>query len=210
VILSQPGLKGYFASGSGVASQEQYNSARGLVKAFTEEQLEIPAVIRLGGNFEEEAIKILGDYLQDLPGRVEGYGRDDAPEKCAARLAAMVEEDGGLTHEIKKMEEPLIPTSAYSFFTITGGISFDHSQCLHCQSKGCVAACAAKILKIDSEGRPVLAISEVEAKKGKCTECLACEIYCQFHEKQAIYIQLPIPGLKEYRDRLIKKPQGDR
>ena len=38
IILSQPGLRGYFASGSGVASQEQYNSARGLVKAFAEEE----------------------------------------------------------------------------------------------------------------------------------------------------------------------------
>jgi len=209
VILSQPGIKGYFASGSGVASQEQYNSARGLVKAFTEEELRVPAVIRLGGNFEEEAIKILGAYLQDLPGRVEGYGRDDPPEKCAARLAEMIAEDGGLAHEVRPIEEPRIPTSAYSFPTLTGRVSFDHSQCLHCASKGCVGACAPKILKIDSEGRPVLAIPEAEAKKGKCTECLACEIYCRFHEKQAIFIQLPIPGLKEYRDGIIKTSRGN-
>ena len=205
VILSQPGLKGYFASGSGVASQEQYNSARGLVKAFAEEQLNIPAVIRLGGNFEEEAIRILGTYLQDLPGRVEGYGRDDAPEKCAARLVEMIAEDGGLTHEVRLMEEPRIPSSAYSFATFTGLISIDHSQCLHCASKGCVGACSPKILKLDAESKPVLAIPEAEAKKGKCTECLACEIFCHYHEKQAIFIQLPIPGLKEYRDRIRRK-----
>jgi len=36
IILSQPGIRGYFASGSGVASQEQYHSARGMVKAFRE------------------------------------------------------------------------------------------------------------------------------------------------------------------------------
>ena len=205
VILSQPGVKGYFASGSGVASQEQYNSARGLVKAFTEEQLAIPAVIRLGGNYEEEAIKILETYLQDLPGRIEGYGRDDAPEKCAARLAEMIKEGGGAVHEVKPMAEPMIPTSAYSFATITGRVNFDHSQCLHCASKGCVEACGPKILKIDDEGRPVLAIPAAEAKKGKCTECLACEIHCTFKEKQAITIELPIPGLKEYRDRILKK-----
>ncbi|MHB8055668.1 MAG: ATP-grasp domain-containing protein [Candidatus Aminicenantales bacterium] len=206
IILSQPGLKGYFASGSGVASQEQYNSARGLVKAFAEEQLNIPAVIRLGGNFEEEAIRILGTYLQDLPGRIEGYGRDDTPEKCASRLAEMIKEDGGAIHEIPLMVAPLIPTSAYSFATLTGRISFDHSQCLHCASKGCVGACGPKILKLNEDGLPVLAIPEADAKKGKCTECLACEIFCDYHEKQAIFIELPIPGLKEYRDRIREKP----
>ncbi|MBN1940263.1 MAG: acetate--CoA ligase family protein [Candidatus Aminicenantes bacterium] len=205
VILSQPGIKGYFASGSGVASQEQYNSARGLVKAFAEENLAIPAVIRLGGNFEEEAIQILGTYLQDLPGRVEAFGRDDPPEACAARLADLVAEGGGISHEVRPMKEPLIQTSAYSFATLTGRISIDHSQCLHCESKGCISACAPRILKVDEDGRPVLAISEPEAKKGKCTECLACELYCRFHEKQAVTIELPIPGLKEYRDGIAGK-----
>jgi hypothetical protein len=47
-------------------------------------------------------------------------------------------------------------------------------------------------------------VTEEDAKKGKCTECLACEIFCQFHEQNAIDIHLPIPGLKEYRNRLIK------
>jgi succinyl-CoA synthetase beta subunit len=54
VLLSQPGVDGYFGSGSGVASQEQFHSARGLVKAFLEEPLGVPAVIRLGGNGEEK------------------------------------------------------------------------------------------------------------------------------------------------------------
>ena len=36
IILAQPGLVGYFGSGSGVASQEQYHSAYGLAKAFAE------------------------------------------------------------------------------------------------------------------------------------------------------------------------------
>ena len=49
IILAQPDLIGYFGSGSGVASQEQYWSAYGLAKAFWELDLDIPAVIRLGG-----------------------------------------------------------------------------------------------------------------------------------------------------------------
>src|SRR5947209_15435582 len=48
IILAQPDLVGYFGSGSGVASQEQYWSAYGLAKAFWELDLDIPAVIRLG------------------------------------------------------------------------------------------------------------------------------------------------------------------
>ena len=42
---------------------------------------------------------------------------------------------------------------------------------------------------------PVLAISREEAKKGKCTECLACELACEFQGNGAIFIDLPIPGL---------------
>ena len=59
IILAQPGLVGYFGSGSGVASQEQYWSAYGLAKAFWELDLDIPAVIRLGGNTEDRAVEIL-------------------------------------------------------------------------------------------------------------------------------------------------------
>jgi hypothetical protein len=64
-----------------------------------------------------------------------------------------------------------------------------------------VPACAPKILKLEGE-KPVLAISVEDARKGKCTECLACEIFCRFHERDAIVIHLPIPGLKEYREKI--------
>jgi len=59
IILSQGPIDGYFGSGSGVASQEQFHSARGLVKAFLEEPLMAPTVIRLGGNAEDKAVEIL-------------------------------------------------------------------------------------------------------------------------------------------------------
>jgi succinyl-CoA synthetase beta subunit len=201
IILSQPHIKGYFASGSGVASQEQYHSARGLVKAFYEEHLDIPAVIRLGGNFEEEAIAILADHLKDIPAKVEGYGRDDSPEFCANRMEELIVENNQASHKVKPMGDPVIPEDAYAFETVTGKIFFDHSLCGNCKSQGCVSACKPDILKL-SEGKPVLATSEEEAKRGKCTECLACEIFCQFHEQNAIAIHLPIPGLKEYRDKI--------
>ena len=204
IILSQPNIKGYFASGSGVASQEQYHSARGLVKAFYEENLDIPGVIRLGGNFEEKAIEILAAYLKDIPAKVEGYGRDDSPEFCAERMEELIKENDFTPHEVGPICDPVVPAEAYAFETFTGNIFIDHSKCPSCQTKGCVNACKAGVFKID-RGRPVLAISENDAKKGKCTECLACEIYCKFHEKDAITIHLPIPGLKEYRKKLMKR-----
>jgi hypothetical protein len=55
----------------------------------------------------------------------------------------------------------------------------------------------------------VLAIPAEEAKKGKCTECLACEIYCKFHELDAIVAHLPIPGLKEYREKIIAEAAAE-
>lgn len=203
IILSQPGLRGYFASGSGVASQEQYHSARGMIKAFREENLSIPAVIRLGGNFEEEAIRILGTYLKDLPAKVEGYGRDDSPEFCAQRLEKLIAENRDALHAVKPAVETSIPADAYIFDTLTGRLSIDHRKCPACRTKGCVGACAPRILKLENE-KPVLAISREDAKKGKCTECLACEIFCTYHEQKAIYIELPIPGLKEYREQILK------
>jgi len=202
IILSQPNIKGYFASGSGVASQEQFHSARGMVKAFHEENLEIPAVIRLGGNYEEKAIKILGTYLKGIPAKVEGYGRDDSPEFCAKRLEELTGENQAVQHKVKPIVNPSALQDRYFFKTLTGKLFFDHKKCPECKTKGCIKACSAKILKLEKE-IPVLAVSPEEAKKGKCTECLACEIYCTFHEKDAISIHLPIPGLKEYRDRII-------
>jgi len=204
IILSQPNIKGYFASGSGVASQEQYHSARGLVKAFHEENLDIPCVIRLGGNFEELAIEILTDYLKDIPATVEGYGRDDSPEFCADRMEKLIDANRGASHKVRPIDDPVVPKGAYEIATFTGEIFFDHRKCDGCRTHGCVSSCKPGILKL-SEGKPVLAVSPEEAKKGKCTECLACEIFCKFHEQDAITIHLPIPGLKEYRENIPKE-----
>jgi succinyl-CoA synthetase beta subunit len=65
IILSQGPIDGYFGSGSGVASQEQFHSARGLVKAFLEEPLTVPAVVRLGGNAEQETGHPAALHLRD-------------------------------------------------------------------------------------------------------------------------------------------------
>src|SRR5215469_13375793 len=90
IILAQPDLVGYFGSGSGVASQEQYWSAYGLAKAFWELDLNIPAVIRLGGNTEDRAVEILRRMSKLLGSPVEGYRKSDTPAKIAARFAELV------------------------------------------------------------------------------------------------------------------------
>lgn len=203
IILSQPHIKGYFASGSGVASQEQYHSARGLVKAFHEEQLTIPGVIRLGGNYEELAIEIIDSYLKKIPAKVKGYGRDDSPEFCAQKMEELIKENEYRSHRLMPIVEPTPPPGCYSFQIITGEIFIDHQKCAKCRTKGCIKACKPEILKLE-DTKPMLAVTPEEARKGRCTECLACELFCTFHEQEAIIIHLPIPGLKEYREKIIR------
>ncbi len=207
IILSQPNIVGYFASGSGVASQEQFHSARGFVKAFLEDNIDIPAVLRLGGNYEEKAVEILHTYLKDLPCKVEGYKKDDSPDFCADRLKKLVEENGRKPHKVvpHKAYEP--KGTEYVIETMTGHIYIDHALCEKCEEKPCVDACQYDVIEL-KDGKPMLKIDKEDAKKGKCTECLACEIACKFHGEGAIHIDLPIPGLKEYREKIIEKQGG--
>ena len=194
IILAQKNIIGYFGSGSGVASQEQFHSARGLVKAFREENLAIPTVIRLGGNQEDLAVEILENYTQDLPAPVEGYKKDDSADFCAERLKTLVDEFDYSKDSRKKSTVKRDFSEPYRFETLTGEITYDHALCMNCDSKACITACGPQILKLENN-KPVLAITTEEAKKGKCTECLACEIECEFHGNKGAYISLPIKGL---------------
>src|SRR3989441_5432462 len=90
IILTQPDLIGSFGSGSGVARQGQYWSAYRLAKAFWELDLDIPAVIRLGGNTEDRAVDILHRMSKLLRAPVEGYRKTDTPAFIAARFAELV------------------------------------------------------------------------------------------------------------------------
>ena len=73
IVLASGPVDGYFGSGSGVASQEQFHSARGFVKAFLEAQISVPVVIRLGGNSEDKAVEILEWLNGWVSAPVEGY-----------------------------------------------------------------------------------------------------------------------------------------
>jgi len=201
IIMTQGPIDGYFASGSGVASQEQFHSARGLVKAFLETPLQVPAVIRLGGNAEEQAIAILERSQPDIPAPIEAYGKDDSPAFCAERL----------DHLIQSYQRPSAPTGIsprptaaepYEFRTVTGGrVTFDHALCLDCESKVCIEQCIPEILELKNDV-PILSITAEEAEKGGCTECLACQIECLYRGNKGGYIDLPIPGLDGYAQSL--------
>ncbi|NIS82848.1 MAG: succinyl-CoA synthetase subunit beta [Anaerolineales bacterium] len=196
IILAQKGIDGYFASGSGVASQEQFHSARGLVKAFLEVPLTVPAIIRLGGNAEERAIEILARATEAIPAPVEGYGKDNAPEFCAERLNELIKAHKPRNDEPPGRTKPE-PQEPYRFETVTGGmVTLDHSVCKECATKFCVESCVPQILELKDDV-PVLNISLEQAKKGGCTECLACDIECYFEGERGGFVALPIPGLDE-------------
>ncbi len=191
IILAQENIDGYFASGSGVASQEQFHSARGLIKAFAEEELSVPAVIRLGGNAEEVAIELLKRFSDYWPAPLGAYGRDDTPEFCADRLSVMMLLPPR-EKQVKRFDYP--SAFSYSFKTLTGWVRFDHARCLDCRDKPCIDACARAILVV-SDGAPRLSIAEEDAAKGRCVECLACELECHANGCAGLKIDLPSEGL---------------
>ncbi len=197
ILLAQPNVDGYFGSGSGVASQEQFHSARGLVKAFWEEPLSVPCVVRLGGNGEEKAIEILTQFTRELGVPVECYGKDTPVERCAARLAELLADFSPPARRAPRSPRPAV--RPYTFTTLTGVVTLDHEVCARCESKVCVSACVPQILALDEYGLPVLAISREEAARGRCTECLACEVDCRALGAGGGSVELPVPGLAEYR-----------
>ena len=199
IVLATGPVDGYFGSGSGVASQEQFHSARGFVKAFLEEQIDVPVVIRLGGNSEDKAVEIL-EWLNDwIPAPVEGYRKDDSPDFCARRLHTLIEEGRQLEPKSHPVPARTGEPRLYHFETVTGGtITYDHSVCAGCESKVCVQECARQILTLNGQGLPELNITREEAQKGRCVECLACEVDCTFRGAGGGKIELPIPGLDDY------------
>ncbi len=201
IVLASGPVDGYFGSGSGVASQEQFHSARGFVKAFLEEQTDVPVVIRLGGNSEDKAVEILEWLNGWIPAPVEGFRKDDSPDFCAGRLRALIEDAKVITPQARTRPQRAAtePGHLYRFSTVTGGtVTYDHDICAGCRSKICVQECARQILSLNDEGLPVLNISREEAEKGRCAECLACEVDCFFKGEGGGSIILPIPGLDEY------------
>jgi succinyl-CoA synthetase beta subunit len=192
IILSQPNLDGYFGSGSGVASQEQYHSAYGLAKAFYEMNLSIPAVIRLGGNSEDRAVQILTDYCKNLPAKVEGYKKDDTPAFCAERIKALVAENGNKPRQLMRKHPFTPPRNGFSFSINGGTVYVDYDKC-DTATNAILMEYGKGIFKIE-HGKPVLVMSR-EDVAGKDSELIACEVECRGRAQDAIYVHLPIARL---------------
>lgn len=195
IILSIPGIKGYFLSGSGVASQEQFGLARAVLKALLEVRPTVPAVLRLGGNGEDFAKELVDRYARLLPAPVEAYRKQDSADACAARLRDLILRSEE-TQEVERPEpEPF--RAEHRFETRTGTVAFDHSRIDRKAAEAIVASCPQHILGINRNGQPVLAIEREEAARGKCTECLACEFAALDMGLDAVRIDFPIPGLAD-------------
>jgi succinyl-CoA synthetase beta subunit len=192
IILSIPNIKGYFLSGSGVASQEQFGLARAVLKAFLEVKPNIPAVLRLGGNGEDIAKDLVERYAKDLPAPIEAYQKRHSADFCSERLNNLISDFSPQKH---RDSEVLEHKTSYSFETKTGTISFDYKQLDDSSAEKIIASCPQKILKLDENNRPVLAIGVEEVERGKCSECLACEFASLDLGLNAVRIDFPIEGL---------------
>jgi ferredoxin-like protein FixX len=155
-------------------------------------------VLRVGGNGEEQAIDILHRANSVLAAPVEAYGRDDTPDFCVQRLRERV--DSFVPVESAPVRDAPAPQEPYTFATVTGGtVILDHAACRDCESKACISTCAPGILSLDGDV-PVLNISREDAKRGGCTECLACEVECYFLGNRGGRVILPVEGLEAYGD----------
>jgi succinyl-CoA synthetase beta subunit len=195
IILAQPDLVGYFGSGSGVASQEQYWSAYGLAKAFWELNLDIPAVIRLGGNTEDRAVDILHRTSKSLRAPVEGYRKTDTPAMIAGRFAELVESAGGAKW---KPRPPRVPKfvkdpSATMFPVKNGRVWIDTGHWP--QIRPAVETHSGGLI-VDRGGAPAASPTSEEFAT-KDSELLGCDVECRLAGIEGFYLELDIPGLDE-------------
>src|SRR6476659_716384 len=195
IILAQPDLVGYFGSGSGVASQEQYWSAYGLAKAFWELDLDIPAVIRLGGNTEDRAVEILHRMSKLLRAPVEGYRKTDTPAFIAARFAELVTGAGGKKWKPRTPQMPKFvkDPSATKLAVKNGRVWIDTARWP--KIRAAVETHSGGLI-IDRESAPVAALPNEEFAT-KDSELLACDVECRLSGIEDFYLELKIPGLDE-------------
>jgi len=196
IILGQPDLVGYFGSGSGVASQEQYWSAYGLAKAFWELDLDIPAVIRLGGNTEDRAVEILRRTSKLLRAPVEGYRKTDTPAKIADRFAELVANAGGAKW---KPRPPRLPAFVKQKTTVKlevkgGRVWIDIGN--WAQNRAAIQEYSGGLI-VDDAGKPVAAVPP-EDFANKDSELLACDVECRLAGINGFYLEIDIPGLDQF------------
>jgi len=195
VILAQDGLVGYFGSGSGVASQEQFHSAYGLSKAFLEMTMAIPVVIRLGGNSEDRAVEILHDACRDLPAPIEGFKKDDTPAACATRFAELVAaHDSAITSQSMMRRVPGFVGSDQAWSVpIDGGRLWIDTASLDDAAAKTIETFAGELLTI-AQGRPELRVPP-EVLANKDSELIATEIELCRAGTPVLFVDLAIDAL---------------
>ena len=193
--MAQPDLAGYFGSGSGVASQEQYWSAYGLAKAFWELELDIPAVIRMGGNTEDRAVDILQRMSKLLHAPVEGYRKTDAPAKIAGRFADLVASAGGTKWKPRKPRVPkFVKSPSARLLAVKGGrVWIDIPKWV--EIRRAVETHSGGLI-VDHKGTPGSSLPNEEFMT-KDSELLACDVECRLAGVDGFYLELDVPGLDE-------------
>lgn len=99
------------------------------------------------------------------------------------------------------------------FDTRTSVITIDYSRCEPATKNtsapacgfACIKACrlyGRNILKIENN-KPVLAVTDAEGIKRLDNECLSCEYACWSQGTGCIHIELPLPGIEEYRRKTL-------
>jgi succinyl-CoA synthetase beta subunit len=195
IILAQPDLVGYFGSGSGVASQEQYWSAYGLAKAFWELDLDIPAVIRLGGNTEDRAVDILKRMSKLLRAPIEGYRKTDAPAMIAGRFAKLVAAARGTKWKPRAPRVPkFVKDPSTTMLPVKNGRVWVDTEKWP-QIRRAVETHSGGLI-VDHAGAPASAFPSEEFVN-KDSELLACDVECRLAEIEGFYLELDIPGLDE-------------
>jgi succinyl-CoA synthetase beta subunit len=195
IILAQPDLVGYFGSGSGVASQEQYWSAYGLAKAFWELDLDIPAVIRLGGNTEDRAVDILHRMSKLLRAPVEGYRKTDTPATIAARFAELVGSAGTTKWKPRTPRGPkFIKDPSVTTLRVKNGrvwIDTKHWS----QIRSAIETHSGGLI-VDRKDTPTPSLPSEEFAT-KDSELLACDVECRLAGVEGFYLELDSRGLDE-------------
>jgi succinyl-CoA synthetase beta subunit len=190
VILSQPGLVGYFGSGSGVANQEQFWSAYGLAKAFWEMDLDIPAVIRLGGNAEDRAVDILESSCKaaGLRAPVEGYRKFDSPAKVAARFATLVAEHGGEAWKPRAPRQPgFVGGPRGVKFPLKNATLWIDRDAWKSNARAIIARANGLLRDEAGEPTPTLAL---EALASRDSDLIACEVECRRDGVEGLFVEL--------------------
>src|SRR6266498_4019255 len=195
IILAQPDLVGYFGSGSGVASQEQFWSAYGLAKAFWELDLDIPFVFNVTATTEDRAVEILHRMSKLLRAPVEAYRKTDTPAVIAARFAELVESAAGTKWKPRIPRAPkFIKDPSVTTFPVKNGRVWIDTP-LWPQIRGVVETHSGGLI-VDRKGAPSPSLPDEEFAT-KDSELLACDVECRVAGIEGFYLELDIPGLDQ-------------